>query len=210
MTPAASFDWDLFLGGAKERPYNSTYAPFSWRGWWDFGTGALGDMACHTANMAYRALKLGAPTSVEVVYSSGISPESPPKSSQLKFTFAERGPGYPALTFHWYDGGKLPPAELVKGLKLPSSGSLLVGTKGMLYSPNDYGAQYKLLPERKLQGIQAAAADDRSFARPLQRVDRRLQGGHGCVLELRYRGSVHGICPARQRRLAYWQDDSVG
>ncbi|VTS02977.1 Gfo/Idh/MocA family protein [Tuwongella immobilis] len=153
MSPPSSLSWDLFLGGAKETPYHSSYLPFSWRGWWDYGTGALGDMACHTANMAYMALKLGAPKSVEVVYSSGLSPVSPPKSSVLKYTFPARGEGYPAVTLFWYDGGKLPPADLVKGLNLPSSGSLLVGKKGMLYSPNDYGAQYKLLPEADFKEV---------------------------------------------------------
>ncbi|HXA80884.1 MAG TPA: Gfo/Idh/MocA family oxidoreductase, partial [Opitutaceae bacterium] len=73
-----TLDWDLWLGTAQERPYNPSYCPFSWRGWWDFGTGALGDMACHTANMAFMALKLGYPTSVQAE-SAGINPYSFPK-----------------------------------------------------------------------------------------------------------------------------------
>lgn len=148
-------DWDLWLGPAAERPYLSNiYHPFAWRGWWDFGTGALGDMACHTANMAFMSLKLGSPTSV-VAESGEINPQTYPTWARITFEFPARG-DLPPVKFVWYEGKKdgkkvLPAPELAKGNKLSDSGSLLVGDKGVLFSPNDYGAQYRLLPEENFK-----------------------------------------------------------
>jgi predicted dehydrogenase len=140
--------WDLFLGPAKERPYNGAYHPFKWRGWIDFGTGALGDMACHTSNMVVMALDLFDPTSISAT-SSGINSETYPKNSKITFQFPERPRGdgdgkWSAIPMHWYDGGNLPPQELVPGVKFRGSGSMIVGTKATLYSPNDYGAQFSI------------------------------------------------------------------
>jgi predicted dehydrogenase len=142
----AHVDWDLWIGPAPMRPYKEkVYHPFAWRGWQDFGTGALGDMACHTANMPFRALKLGYPTEVEAE-SSGMNKETYPKSSKIRFEFPARE-GLPALTFHWYDGGRKPEVDLTKDVeemlgKVPGSGCLLVGDKGKLFSPDDYGSQF--------------------------------------------------------------------
>jgi predicted dehydrogenase len=153
--------WDLFLGGAPERPYNSGYHPFKWRGWLDFGTGALGDMACHTANMAFMALKLASPTSI-VAEAGDVNAETYPSFARIVFQFPARGDMAP-VTFTWYEGKKdgkkvLPPEELLakvlkQGEKLADSGSLLVGDKGILFSPNDYGAQYRLMPEKNFEGL---------------------------------------------------------
>jgi predicted dehydrogenase len=140
--------WDLFLGPAPYRPYHPAYHPFKWRGWIDFGTGALGDMACHTANMAVMALDLFDPVSIVAESSGIVENETFPKSSKIVFEFPERGERGP-VKMVWYDGGNLPPAELAPGQELPSSGSLLVGSEGTLYSPNDYGAKFFLLPEEK-------------------------------------------------------------
>jgi predicted dehydrogenase len=117
----ADLDWDLWLGPARERPYNACYLPFSWRGWWDFGTGALGDMACHIMDMPYWALGLGAPTSVEAE-AGGATKETGPNWSTITYQFAARdsvggkefgvhaGPkaavAQPAVKFVWYDGKK--------------------------------------------------------------------------------------------------------
>jgi predicted dehydrogenase len=141
-------DWNMFLGAAPERPYvNNVYHPFKWRGWLDFGTGALGDMACHTANMAVMALNLFDPTTVEAIESSGIvEDETYPKYSRIEFQFPEfegRGP----VKFVWYDGGKRPDPELLQGKPFKASGSLVLGTNGTLYSPDDYGSQFFMLPE---------------------------------------------------------------
>ena len=139
----ANLDWDLWLGPAAVRPYGDNYHPFAWRGWWDFGTGALGDMACHTVNLPFMALDLLNPTSV-MATSSGTNYDSYPKASQITYTFPANH-RRPALTMVWYDGGNLPPRDLIpqalapKNGELPSSGSLIVGDKGKLYTPGDYG-----------------------------------------------------------------------
>src|SRR5205085_2132360 len=119
--------WDLFLGPAPERPYHPAYHPFKWRGWWDFGTGALGDMACHTLNMPFMALDLRNPTSV-VAETAGNNRESYPKWSVIRYEFAATEKR-PAVAMTWYDGGKRPPAELLDGRQPESSGSLVIGEK---------------------------------------------------------------------------------
>jgi predicted dehydrogenase len=135
--------WDLWLGPAAERPYANGYHPFAWRGWWAFGTGALGDMACHTMNMPFMALDLRDPAAVEAE-TSGHNKESYPRWSIIRYTFPARGTRA-ALTLTWYDGGKLPPAELLGGQNPSRSGSLLIGEKGKLYSAGDNAGGYKLL-----------------------------------------------------------------
>lgn len=138
--------WDEWIGPAMKRPYSPEIHPFKWRGFWAFGTGALGDMACHTLNMAFMALNLKNPTSVAAV-TSGHDKVMYPKWSQIDFEFPELD-GRPALGMTWYDGGKMPPVSLIKDLpkrrsgdktSVYSSGALVVGTEGMLYSPGDYG-----------------------------------------------------------------------
>jgi predicted dehydrogenase len=156
-------NWDLFLGTAPERPYDPIYPSFSWRGWWDYGTGALGDMACHTANMAYMALKLGSPTSILCEEVQNYNPESCPTGARVVFQYPTRG-DMPAGKFVWYEGINnsrrryLPPDDLLNkvlkpGEKISDSGSLLVGSKGILFSPNDYGAAYRLIGD----GLEEAA-----------------------------------------------------
>jgi predicted dehydrogenase len=160
--------WDEWIGPAPMRPYavafapRPAYHPHDWRGYWDFGTGALGDMACHTANMAFRALRLDAPVAV-VAEAGAINPETFPAWAHIQYVFAARGDA-PACTLHWYEGSRdgkrvLPPEELLskllkKGEKLSDSGSILVGDKGVLFSPNDYGAQFRLTPEKDFEGVQ--------------------------------------------------------
>jgi predicted dehydrogenase len=133
----AHVKWDLWLGPAAYRPYAKGYHPFSWRGFWDFGTGALGDMACHTMNMPYSALDMRDPLSVQAE-TDGHDKDYYPKWSTIRYEFAERN-GRPAFTMFWYDGGKLPDAKLLpEGKKLSESGSLLIGDAGKLYAPGDY------------------------------------------------------------------------
>jgi predicted dehydrogenase len=128
--------WDLWLGPRPHRPYAPGYHPHAWRGWWDFGSGALGDMACHTLNMPFWALELRNPTSV-VAESSGHNRDSYPKWSIINFEFPATENRAP-LTLTWYDGGKLPPGELFQGKEIPKSGVLIVGDKDTLLAPRDY------------------------------------------------------------------------
>ncbi len=149
-----TLDWDVWLGPAPKRPFKKdVYHPFKWRGWFDFGTGALGDMACHTVNMPFRALKLGYPDVVECELASRFYPETFPKTSRIRFEFPERE-GLPRLKFWWYDGNPTdalkplrPDAEVTREIiatydKLPVSGALIIGDKGKVFSPDDYGAQF--------------------------------------------------------------------
>jgi predicted dehydrogenase len=135
--------WDLWLGPMAERPYGSGYHPFAWRGWWAFGTGALGDMACHTMNLPFRALDLRDPIAVEA-QSSGHNKESYPTWSIIRYWFPDRGQR-PALTMTWYDGGKRPPDALLDDQQPDKSGSLMIGDKGKLYAPGDNGGGYRFL-----------------------------------------------------------------
>jgi predicted dehydrogenase len=141
-TPA-SLHWDLWLGVAPARPYGEGYHPFAWRGWWDFGTGALGDMACHTVNMPFMALDLRNPTSVQAE-TSGHNKDSFPKWSIIRFEFPATKTR-PALTLTWYDGGKRPSPDLLDGNNPAESGSLIIGEKGLFYTPGDYGGGGQML-----------------------------------------------------------------
>jgi predicted dehydrogenase len=128
--------WAEWIGPAKMRPYHSAYHPFKWRGWWDFGTGALGDMACHTLNMPYMALALKDPIWLQAE-TSGHNKETYPSWSIIELMYPKNDKrGEVKLT--WYDGGKLPAAELIGGGRVASSGALIVGDKGKLYAPGDY------------------------------------------------------------------------
>ena len=150
-----SFRWDLWLGPAAWRPYAegrkdsgfNGYAPFNWRGFWDFGTGALGDMACHTANMPFLALELDAPDWVDATC-DGRNDDTAPKSSRIRMHFPRRG-DRDELMFYWYDGGELPGEDVLPDVRPRASGFLLVGDKGKLYSPTDYGERFELFPKRR-------------------------------------------------------------
>ncbi len=148
----ANLKWDLWLGPAPMRPYGLGYHPFSWRGWWDFGTGALGDMACHTVNMPFAGLELRDPVSVQA-QTSGHDKDSYPKWSIIEFQFPAndwRG----GLKMVWYDGGKRPAKELLGGKDPVGSGCVIIGEKGKLYSPNDYGAEFEILGDVELPEVE--------------------------------------------------------
>jgi predicted dehydrogenase len=141
----ATLDWDLWLGPAPARPYNSAYLPFRWRGWWDFGTGALGDIGCHALDPVFRALKLGHPTSVQAS-STRVNDETYPLASMVTYQFPARDE-MPPLKLVWYDGGLLPPRPDEMGEERLSGegGVLYIGSKGKLIQ-NTYGARPRLLP----------------------------------------------------------------
>ncbi|HEY2584949.1 MAG TPA: Gfo/Idh/MocA family oxidoreductase [Tepidisphaeraceae bacterium] len=201
--------WDEFIGPGPFRPFvqkavdsegkerNNVYQPFNWRGWWDWGTGALGDMGCHTANMPYMALKLYEVHPTTLQAESGIiNFETYPSWAHVTFEFPARGE-MPPVRVNWYEGhkdGKVvqPPDELKEQVlseyrkhqtrtdprhanvkKLADSGCILVGEKGIIYSPNDYGAAYAMLPD----------AEFANYQKPPQTLPRNGEGDLGMKKE---------------------------
>ncbi|HDL18284.1 MAG TPA: Gfo/Idh/MocA family oxidoreductase [Bacteroidetes bacterium] len=159
MPVTEGLDWDLWLGPAPARQYNKIYLPFTWRGWWDFGTGALGDMGCHIIDLPYTALNLKYPDSVNASYAMPIDPndiwqkkennETYPLASMVTYNFPARGE-MPPVKLVWYDGGLMPsrPEELEQSRKMLKNGILLVGEKGKIISGGD---MIRLIPETAMQ-----------------------------------------------------------
>ncbi|MCG8306879.1 MAG: Gfo/Idh/MocA family oxidoreductase [Cytophagales bacterium] len=162
--------WDLWLGPAPERPYHPAYHPWNWRGRWDFGTGALGDMACHILDIAMRSLRLKYPEAIEAS-SSMWTMDSPPMSEKISFYFPERDPHrnvkMPPVKLTWYDGGMMPerPDEMKDGEQMGNNdgGVMFVGTKGKIvcgcyarnpvFLPRDKFENYKpQVKERLVEG----------------------------------------------------------
>jgi len=154
QTPPDTLDWNRWLGVAPERPYNNTYLPFNWRGWWDFGAGALGDMGCHVMDASFWALDLRAPTSIEAV-SEGCNDETAPRWCIVTYKFPARGK-HPPVTLKWYEGGKRPPRpkELEADRSLPGGGQIWIGDKGVIMDTTDYCESPRLVPESKMQSFQ--------------------------------------------------------
>jgi predicted dehydrogenase len=152
-------DWDLWLGTAPQKDYIDKLVPFNWRGWWDYGTGALGDMGCHLVEPPFRVLGLGYPTDVTASVGSvyvdefkrGYFPDSCPPSSYAILTFPSRD-GKPSVKMHWMDGGIQParPEELGPNETMGDGGNgvIFVGSKGKMMC-STYGANPSLLPTAK-------------------------------------------------------------
>ena len=148
----STLDWNLWLGPAPYRPYHPAYVPFSWRGWWDFGSGGLGDMGIHNLAPVFSALKLGAPTSVQSS-STLVYKETLPLASTVHYEFPARE-GMPAVKLHWYDGGIIParPEELEDDRELSrEDGLIFVGGKGKMYVEGWGGNSPRLIPEAKMK-----------------------------------------------------------
>ncbi len=158
-----ALDWDLWIGPAPMRPYKANpdnprvgiYNPFVWRGWWDFGTGALGDIGCHSLDPVFRALKLGHPTSVEACCTL-VNDETYPVASRVTYEFPARGDLAP-VRLHWCDGGMKPPRppELEDARRWDTNGALYIGEKGKMYGG-------RLLPESR----------QREYGKPPQMLER--------------------------------------
>jgi predicted dehydrogenase len=163
----STLDWNLWLGPAPWRPYNPVYVPFKWRGWWDFGSGGIGDMGIHNVAPVFSALKLGPPESVQAS-STPVFPESVPDACTVHYQFPARG-DLPPVKLHWYDGGILParPDELEDDRALdPEDGILFVGDKGKMLVEGWGGQHPRLIPESR----------NRAYKRPPKTLPRSI--GH--------------------------------
>ncbi len=175
-TPPTMY-WDLFVGPAPWRPYHPSYTPWNWRAWWDYGTGALGDMGCHIVDPVFWALKLGQPTTINGS-STQVNTESAPVAEVVHYEFPDRGKvgkiKLPPVKMTWYDGGLLPPRpeELTHGRIMGdrSGGALFIGTKGKLMT-GAYGRNPILLPDDL----------NNDYKRPepsIRRIENAMGGGH--------------------------------
>jgi predicted dehydrogenase len=181
--PAApdTLDWNEWLGPAPMRPYAPEYHPQSWRAWWDFGTGSLGDLGCHILDPVFAALSLKYPLSVEGCISTYweefwkyTTPknETYPRSTIVRYRFP-KGPHNAELTLTWWDGGLMPPrpVELESDRKMgdDDGGVLLIGSKATLMA-GCYGRGPRLIPETRMKG----------FTPPAKTLDRvpEGEGGH--------------------------------
>ncbi len=179
-TVPKTLDWDLWLGTAPKKDYINKLVPFNWRGWWDYGTGALGDMACHIIEPPFRVLELGYPTDVECSVGSvyvdefkrGYFPESCPPSSHVMMNFPKRD-GKSAVKLHWMDGGIQPerPDELGANELMGggANGVVMIGTKGKMMC-DTYGRKPSLLPTSLNKGV--------SVPKTIERVPDGNESGH--------------------------------
>lgn len=154
QTPPPGLEWDLYLGAAQEIPYHPAYHPFSWRGWTDFGVGAIGDMGAHLIDQPFWALGLDYPTSISASSSpwggNATNPSTYPMATLVQYEFAARG-SQPPVKLYWYDGGLMPPrpAQLPDDVVLPrgdGGGGVFIGEKGIL-TYSTYGNEPKVYPE---------------------------------------------------------------
>jgi predicted dehydrogenase len=171
-----TLDWDLWLGTAPERPYvKEVYCPFNWRGWLDFGTGALGDMGCHLLDASFWGLDIvevfrkGGVIRVEAK-TSGANAESAPKWEIVRYEIPARSADLPAMTLTWYSGGQKPPRpkELESERSLSDSGQLIIGKRGTIYDGTDACESPRLIPESQMR---------ESRAPDIPRTLPRLEGG---------------------------------
>jgi hypothetical protein len=149
QAPPSNLNWDLWLGPAQERPYLAgRYHPAQWRRWWEFGTGTLGDMACHYMDLPFWALNLKFPTYCEAK-GPKVHPETCPLGLVVRLKFPARGNMGP-VDFTWYDGNLIP--REIEGERVPGSGVMFIGTEGMMFA--NYGS-YRLFPAEKFTGFKA-------------------------------------------------------
>ena len=186
-TPAIpdTLDWDLFIGPAPYQPYHPAYHPFRFRGWYDFGTGALGDMGCHFFNPVFKALKLGQPESI-YASSTKLFPATYPSASIIHYTFPARD-GFPALKLNWYDGGLKPerPKELESDREIHSTGILFRGTKGALMC-NSTGNDPRLLPESRHRNYKRPPKTEKRSIGHYEEWVEACKGGEPAGVEFEY------------------------
>jgi predicted dehydrogenase len=172
-----SLDWDLFIGPAEWTDYHPVYHPWNWRGWWNFGTGALGDMGCHILDPVFKALLLEYPVSVQGS-STPFNMDSPPNAEFVKYEFPRRDNlpkvAMPEVTVSWYDGGLLPPrpVELKDGEQMGDNdgGCIFYGTRGKIMC-GTYAKNPTLLPTGEM-------ANFREPEKQIRRISQAMEGGH--------------------------------
>jgi len=145
-----TLDWNLWLGCAKRRPYHKSYLPFNWRGWYDWGTGALGDMACHFMFLAFLGLRLGYPTRVSAE-TSPLFTASYPARSKVTYEFPARE-GLKPVMLTWYDGKQGPPAGVTEGMEIGDNGQIFIGSEGTMYAASS-GESHTLYPQEKFKDL---------------------------------------------------------
>jgi predicted dehydrogenase len=155
----AGLDWESWIGPAPFRDYHDGLHPFQWRGWYDFGTGAVGDMGCHTFDSVFWSMGSPTPLSVECINATSLNKETFPLKAVYKWEFAA-GQKHPAFTGYWYENGQKPavPPELAAAGKkeFKGSGSLLIGTKGFIVNEDDYSNSPRAYPESLMEEAQKA------------------------------------------------------
>lgn len=220
-TPAipASLDWDQWLGPAANRPYHPVYVPFKWRGRWDFGTGPIGDMGVHNLDTAFWALDLGIPSSAELIDAGPQTNDCPPLWSIIEMNYPARG-NKPPVKLTFYDGKKLPPATLFHGEEITSNGSLIVGSKGTLYTRTWHGGgenegdMFALLPQSTFAGYQAPQPFlPRTEEHHIEWIN-ACKGGPEAQSDFAYaakltEGLLVGFLALRTRKRIEWDADSM-
>ncbi len=172
-----NLDWNLFIGPTAFREYNSIYHPWNWRGWWDFGTGALGDMGNHILDPVFKALNLQYPGSVQAS-STSFNNDSAPNAEFVRYEFPYRDNlprvAMPAVTVNWYDGGFMPPRpdELMDGEQMgdEDGGCIFYGSRGKIMC-STYGANPTLLPTTEMEHFQEPQ-------KSIRRISNAMEGGH--------------------------------
>lgn len=225
--------WDLWLGPAPHRPFNQIYHPWTWRSWWDFGTGTVGDMACHALHVFFQALDLDAPVAAhgsrtkmhggnfhmdangkETLPPLIDTPETESYSSVIAWDFDAKG-GRGPLRLYWYDGGMRPhrPVELDRRIPLPGSGLLFVGAKGKMLA-GYYGGNVRLLPEKQFRDF---APPPKTLARSIGHYRewiRACKGGPAANCNWEFAGrmvetALVGTIAARTARVLEWNSRNL-
>ncbi|KPL17393.1 MAG: hypothetical protein AMS26_01220 [Bacteroides sp. SM23_62] len=222
-----TLEWELWLGPAPYRPYHPCYLPATWRGWWDFGTGGLGDMGCHIFDHIVWSLKLGAPTSIEASHSTfvpeGLSwdklknTETYPRASMVTYHFPEREE-FPPLKLTWYDGGLMParPEGLEEDRVMGDQfgGAIYMGTKGSILCGSHGANGARIIPEVKMQEYQKPAKTiPRSIGHRQEWID-ACKNGKPSEANFDYSGPMTetvllGNIALRAGKKLYWDSENM-
>lgn len=219
--------WDLWLGPAPFRPYHPCYLPQKWRGWWDFGTGGLGDMGCHIFDHIVWSLKLGPPTSVEASYSEFVPDkmtwdkpkniETYPRASIVTYKFPARE-GFPPLTLTWYDGGLMPsrPEEIPEEIKLGDTygGALYIGSKGKILCGSHGANSLRIWPKQRMLDYQRPPETIPRSIGHYQEWIEACKGGEPAASNFDYAGPMTetvllGNVAIRTRAKLYWDSENM-